>query len=150
LVAAVAPDVTRICARLATESGLADDAIQETFLQLRDHAGKFRAPSDEPDNAARRWISCVAANVTLKLLRRRRSETMREQRAAAQTPTTHDEIAGATLMRTEAANRVREELAKLPEAMRTALVLHLVEGLGFDHIADTLKMPVGTAKSRVH
>ena len=52
------------------------------------------------------------------------------------------------------ANATRDELergfARLPVDRRTVLVLHHYAGYSFPEIADTLGIPVGTAKSRVH
>ncbi len=49
---------------------------------------------------------------------------------------------------------VRDELergfARLPVDQRTVLVLHHYAGYSFPEIADTLGIPVGTAKSRVN
>jgi RNA polymerase sigma-70 factor (ECF subfamily) len=51
-------------------------------------------------------------------------------------------------------NAHRDELergfARLPVDQRTVLVLHHYAGYSFPEIADTLGIPVGTAKSRVH
>ena len=51
-------------------------------------------------------------------------------------------------------NATRDELergfARLPIDQRTVLVLHHYAGYSFPEIADTLGIPVGTAKSRVH
>jgi RNA polymerase sigma-70 factor (ECF subfamily) len=53
-----------------------------------------------------------------------------------------------------AQNVHRDELergfARLPLDQRTVLVLHHYAGYSFPEIADTLGIPVGTAKSRVH
>ena len=51
-------------------------------------------------------------------------------------------------------NADRDELergfARLPVDQRTVLVLHHYVGYSFPEIAETLGIPVGTAKSRVH
>ena len=51
-------------------------------------------------------------------------------------------------------NAARDELergfARLPIDQRTVLVLHHYAGYSFPEIAETLGIPVGTAKSRVH
>ncbi|MGH9006501.1 MAG: sigma-70 family RNA polymerase sigma factor, partial [Acidimicrobiales bacterium] len=46
--------------------------------------------------------------------------------------------------------RVAEAVAALPEAERTVLLLYAWEELGYDEIAETLEVPVGTVRSRLH
>ena len=48
------------------------------------------------------------------------------------------------------AERVMSAIDELPEDYRVATALHLVEGLAYQEIADTLECPVGTVRSRIH
>jgi RNA polymerase sigma-70 factor (ECF subfamily) len=48
----------------------------------------------------------------------------------------------------EASNEALRCLAEVPEPYRTALVLCDLEDLGYDEVAETLGVPVGTVKSR--
>lgn len=48
------------------------------------------------------------------------------------------------------AERVMSAMDELPEDYRVATALHLVEGLAYQEIADTLECPVGTVRSRIH
>ena len=68
-------------------------------------------------------------------------------RAAAQ-PQALPEGAEATVEREDTGRLVRAALAKLAEPERTAIVLRVVEGLGYDQIAVELPCSEGTAKSR--
>src|SRR5688572_22622273 len=72
-------DIARLSRRLTGDSALADDAIQETLLQVRDCAKNFRTQDADADCAARRWILRVAANTSLHLLRSRRRERNRDE-----------------------------------------------------------------------
>jgi RNA polymerase sigma-70 factor, ECF subfamily len=148
----VGADIHRLARRLLGRSDLADDALQETLLQLRDHAGRFRTDEAEPDEAARRWVLRITGNVSLQLLRARRRAALRdrtagesEARAAVPQAGPHDE-----LERREGLDALRCALSELPEASRAALVLHYLAGLGFSEVAAELRVPVGTAKTRVH
>ncbi len=44
---------------------------------------------------------------------------------------------------------LRSALSKLSDKLRAVIVLHDVEGLSQEEIADVLRVPVGTVKSRV-
>ena len=46
--------------------------------------------------------------------------------------------------------RVRRGLEKLPEDLRTALILRDLQGLSYSEIAEALELPEGTVKSRIH
>ena len=45
---------------------------------------------------------------------------------------------------------LRAALAKLPEEYRVPLVLREMEGANYEQIAETLSVPVGTVRSRLH
>jgi len=46
--------------------------------------------------------------------------------------------------------RVREALDRLPEELRTSVILRDLQGLSYSEIAESLKVAVGTVKSRIH
>ena len=45
---------------------------------------------------------------------------------------------------------VAKAIAKLPEVYREALILRDIEGMSYQQIAEVMKVPVGTVKSRVN
>jgi RNA polymerase sigma-70 factor (ECF subfamily) len=45
---------------------------------------------------------------------------------------------------------VRESVAKLPETLRQTLIMAYYQDLKYREIAEALKIPVGTVKSRLH
>jgi RNA polymerase sigma-70 factor (ECF subfamily) len=45
---------------------------------------------------------------------------------------------------------MREAIVKLPDAQREVLELRLAHGLSYVEIAETLRIPVGTVRSRMH
>ena len=45
---------------------------------------------------------------------------------------------------------VQVALDKLPQEFRTAVVLADIEGLSYDEVAQALRCPVGTVRSRLH
>ena len=46
--------------------------------------------------------------------------------------------------------RVRQALDRLPEELRTSVILRDLQGLSYSEIAESLKVAVGTVKSRIH
>lgn len=45
---------------------------------------------------------------------------------------------------------LRESLSALPDKLRLPLLLHYLEGFSLEDVARTLRLPVGTVKSRLH
>ncbi|MCW8130563.1 MAG: sigma-70 family RNA polymerase sigma factor [Planctomycetota bacterium] len=141
--------IHRVCLRILGDEALAEDACQETLLQLRDRAGLFKAGAEHPEAAARSWIMRVACNAALQMLRRRKAVRHREDKAAREeTREAPDVLAQAE--RAEHLDAMRRELAAMPEHERMPLVLHYHAGLGYEGVAQALGCPVNTAKSRVH
>lgn len=128
----------------------AEDAVQETFLNLHRHGHRFRSESRFST-----FVYRVAVNAALN---RRRSQGRRrahlEEFASGQAigqalPTSprgpEDAIGGG-----EVKERVQRCLQSLPEALRAPVVLYDIEGLSYGEIAEILEIAEGTVKSRIH
>ena len=122
----------------------AEDAVQEAFLRAVRGFRGFRGGD------GRAWLLRIVRNTCFTHLRRRRSpgEAVpfeEELHSAA------DEDAGpeADLDRALAADRLREELARLPVEFREVLVLRELEGLAYKEIAQVTEVPIGTVMSRL-
>ena len=81
LLAQAGPDIQRVAMRLTGDFALAEDAVQETLMLVRDHAANFAIRSNDADDDARRWILGVATNVSLHLVRRHHRQMARDHRA---------------------------------------------------------------------
>lgn len=64
---------------------------------------------------------------------------------AAKTATPDDD-----LLRREQLERTREAIDALPEEQKLAFLLAEVQGMKYQEIAETLDLPLGTVKSRIH
>lgn len=117
----------------------ADDATQETFLICYRKLPGFRGAS-----AFTTWLHRIAINVCHDTLRKRTRER----------PTDQDELGPPPLPDpTESsadAVDVQRALLAVPEDFRAVLILHDVQGVPYEEIAQTLGAPVGTVKSRLH
>ena len=145
IVAQAGPELHRLALRLTGDAALADDAVQDALIQVRDGAGRYRARHD-PDRDAWGWIMRVGINAALMRVRRRAVQRRREV-APVETlaPAAADAVEQAELRTV-----LRGALAVLPEAQRAAVVLHCVDGQPLETVAVALGCPLGTAKSWVH
>ena len=136
------PMVFRVCRSILRDEHDAQDAFQATFLVLVRRARAVRR-----QESVGSWLHGVALRVATharaELARRRRHERCAGERAA-----TLDRSAEETLS-PESAAIVHEELGRLPERYRAAVVLCYLEGQTCEAAAHRLGWPVGTVKSRM-
>jgi len=146
LCAELGPQLRSLTGRLSADAPSADDALQETLLTVRDHAGQFR-PRQDPDADARHWLLRVAANAALGLARRSHRARLRAGRAPA--PALTSASSSERLEREEQSEQLRQALAELGERERTAITLRVLEDLEYRDIAAALGCAEGTVKSLV-
>ena len=101
------------------------------------------------------WIVRVARNHFIDHYRKYKVEKTRttpleDHFDLAASPTTRIETPAEALDRKEAGDLVHRLLQKLPEDQREAVVLRDLEELTYEEIADLLKLPIGTVKSRIN
>jgi RNA polymerase sigma factor (sigma-70 family) len=119
----------------------ADDAFQATFLALAKHAKSIR-------DTARLgpWLHKVATRVCHSARRAAARRTKREARAAL--PDRSRPVADSAW--DAAAAAVHEEVNRLPETLRVAFVLCVLEGKTPTAAAAQLGVPTGTVGSHLH
>jgi RNA polymerase sigma-70 factor (ECF subfamily) len=117
----------------------AADATQEVFLTCLRKLSRYRGES-----AFTTWLHRVTVNVCHDALRKRsREQPAREEEGPE--PASRD-VADAAA----AAVDVQRALSLVPEEFRAPLVLHDLDDLPYDEIAEILGAPLGTVKSRIH
>jgi len=136
------PMVFEVCRRLLGNPDDAQDAFQATFLVLARRAGSI-AP--HPSGSLGPWLHQVACRTARKARVARRRREARERRAAGRTGTITQIEAPAFLDHDEY-RILHEEVARLPEKYRAAVVLCYFEGLTHDQAAASLRWPVGTVR----
>jgi RNA polymerase sigma-70 factor (ECF subfamily) len=138
-----APRLFGLAVRLAGRAD-AEDLLQEIFLTAYRKLDQYRG-----DSALSTWLFRLGMNVCLDHLRRRGA------RLAGQTGPLDEEPpadAAATGAIGGVVDRIDLEraIAALPAGYRAAFVLHDVEGLGHQEIAEALGVSEGTSKSQLH
>jgi RNA polymerase sigma-70 factor (ECF subfamily) len=142
-----APAVLGMLGRMLRDRGLAEEVLQETFLQAWQQAGRYRPELASP----RGWLLLIARSRALDRLRARASQARREEGMARDEPgpRTVEPVGTADMEREESRSRVAAALAELPAEQRRAIELAFFEGLSHSRIAATLGAPLGTVKSRI-
>jgi RNA polymerase sigma factor (sigma-70 family) len=133
------PMVLAVCRRVAGDGHLALDAFQAAFLVLA-----RRAAAVHPREALRGWLYGVAVRTAraarVRIARRREVlvPSLPDCPAPATPPTDPDALAA-----------LDEEIARLPERLRSAVLLCELDGLGRKDAAARLRIPEGTLSSRL-
>ena len=132
--------------RITTETGLAEDVVQDSFLGLWRNAGRYA----EAKGSVRGWLLAIVRHRAIDAMRRRRAgvalgDDVDDATPAALTvPDIWPEVAGRL-----DAEQVRHALTELPSSQREVIELAYFDGLTQREIADRTHAPLGTVKSRM-
>ena len=126
----------------------AEDLTQEIFLKI------FRS-LDTFDRRAnfQTWLISVSRNLCIdhyRSVRKERETIDRQVDANELTPAAADAGPIAALEQRDRVALLRHALARLPESLRTAVVLRDLQELSYQEIADRLHLPEGTVKSSIN
>ncbi len=126
----------------------AEDLAQDIFLKV------FRS-LDTFDRRAnfQTWLISVSRNLCIDHYRsvRKERETMdRGVDTSELSPVSPGDGPIAALEQRDRVTLLRQALAALPETLRTAVVMRDIQELSYQEIADRLRLPEGTVKSRIN
>jgi RNA polymerase sigma factor (sigma-70 family) len=131
--------------RILRDERHAEDAVQEAFLQVWRSAATFR-----PERAkASTWVLTLVHRRAVDLVRReerRQADPISDDAAAA--VATDEQTDEAAWLRFER-ERVQSALRTLPDLQREALELAYYGGFSQSELAERLRVPLGTIKSRM-
>lgn len=120
----------------------AQDAAQETFVKA------FRAlPRYRHAASFHTWLYRIATNAALDIVRRRSHSAPIALEEVMVTGPTSDPAEEA--QRREIHRRVHAALVTLAPDHRTIVLLRDLEGFAYEEIAEVLRIPVGTVRSRL-
>lgn len=128
----------------------ANDLAQETFVKAYAALHRFHGSS-----AFYTWLYRIAINTAIDHLRKRpgvrvdslEDDRFREMGFEPAADKSADPQHALSLK--EQKQTLRQAISSLSEKLRTAVILHDVEGLSQEEVAAILNCPVGTVKSRV-
>ncbi|HXT69540.1 MAG TPA: sigma-70 family RNA polymerase sigma factor [Vicinamibacterales bacterium] len=126
----------------------AEDLAQDIFLKIFKALHTF----DRRANF-QTWLISISRNLCIDHYRsvRKERETMaREVDPSTLMPVSRERSPYGELEHLDLKKRIREALAELPPALREAVVLRDLQEFSYQEIADKLRLPEGTVKSRIN
>ena len=144
--------IFRLLSRLIRDSAEVEDVAQEAFIKA------YRAlPNFRGESAFYTWLYRIAINTAKNYLvsQGRRVPTTTE--ADIEEAETFDDgerlrdlNTPESMLRTkQVGEAVNRAIDRLPEDLRTAIVLREIEGLSYEEIAESMNCPIGTVRSRI-
>ena len=138
----------RVALRLTGNPSDADDLVQETMLKAYRAWDQYQQGTN-----AKAWLLTILRHAFINEYRRRirHPETVDVDAIEpfAVFPEVQDEDPQGAFFDKIVDDQVLKAIDQLPVAFRETLVLSDVEGMSYQEIAQVLKVPVGTVKSRL-
>jgi len=139
-----------LCYRFTGKDGEAQDLTQEVFLRVYRTLRTFRAT----EGAFTTWLARLTRNLLIDHYRRTRQErltdSIEEQLPVMQEAVTAGSRPEGLVAGREASEILQTGLQKLSPELREAVILRDLQDLEYREIADILRIPEGTVKSRLN
>ncbi len=139
--------IYRTAFRILNEKGSAEDALQETFLNIYRAAGRFRG-----DSKVGTWINRITVNVCLEIIRKNKKHDQRLERYISEPldlPDSTLDSAFEKVHQAELKEKVQGAMSRLVQKHRVVVKLHDLEGFTIREISTILQIAEGTVKSRL-
>ena len=127
----------------------AEDVVQEVFIAVYQNISKFRG-----DSKLSTWVYRIAVTKSLEALRKKKrrrednSDTSEEERVVELA--SHFHHPGVQLENKEQAGVLFAAITRLPDTQQTAFVLHKIEGLSYQEIAEVMKTTLPGVESLMY
>ena len=140
------PTVYKMAAQ-ALDPDAAEDIVQEVFASVWKNAESF----DSSRGPVRPWILQIARSRVLNELRRRSRKPAVGERDGSELEELPDEARSPEQALWDEYRRsaIRQAIGNLPHPQRQALSLAFFDELTHEQVADALKVPLGTTKTRI-
>ena len=142
----------RLLSRFIRDAGEVEDVTQEAFIKA------YRAlPSFRGDSAFYTWLYRIGINTAKNYLAatgRRAPTSTNFDSEEAEAFDDGDQLRDFNtpenvLMSKQIARTVNQTMERLPEELRSAIMLREIEGMSYEDIAKIMDCPIGTVRSRI-
>ncbi|OAB44479.1 RNA polymerase sigma factor [Paenibacillus glacialis] len=138
-------DVYRTCYHMLQNAQDAEDVCHDVFITV------FRQDWRSVEHI-RAWILRIAMNHSLNILRKNRTKREKQEQIQIQ----HDQATMAIksvntiVMEKALATELQKQLNQLPDKLLAVVTLRYVGDLSMVEISESMNIPLGTVKSRLH
>ena len=140
--------IWRVCWHYTGQRETASDCAQEAMIRIWRSLEGYRG-----ECAFESWVYRIAANCSMDAMRKQKrdkSESIEPMREAGFDPPDPEPGTEEKVIAAERRRQLRENIARLPEDQREALILTQLEGVPYEDAAERLGVSEGTVKSRVN
>jgi len=140
--------VFNIAYKFVGKHDAAEDLAQDIFLKIFKSLNTF----DRRANF-QTWLISVSRNLCIdhyRSVRKERETIDRDIDPNELSPASHELSPMAHLEQRDRVVLLRHALAELPETLKTAVLMRDIQEMTYQEIADRLKLPEGTVKSRIN
>tara|TARA_X000001036_G_scaffold118393_1_gene111866 strand:- start:2158 stop:2805 length:648 start_codon:yes stop_codon:yes gene_type:complete len=148
-------DLLHFLIRFVGSRAAAEDVFQDTFLQIHISGETF-----DPSRRFKPWLFTIAANKGRDWHRKHSKRTVLslsqniggdgEGTRFVDLMEADQELPDAQLLDSEQSDSIRNVVDQLPSHLREILLLSYFQQMSYVQIADSLQIPLGTVKSRLH
>jgi len=136
--------------RFTSSVEAAEDLTQEVFIRIYRTLDQYDPKQGDLAN----WLMRLARNLIIDDYRHRQRNPQNSMADAVDDHSYHLRAVGTSaqreMERRELAAQVQEGIDKLPDDLKTCVILRDIEELSYQDIVDLLKIPEGTVKSRIN
>jgi len=139
--------IYRIALRILKDQSAAEDAVQETLINVFRSIGRFRGEAKIST-----WLNRIATNVCLETLRRgkkQKEDSFEQLKNFLEDSLLFNDSPFNSVYQQELGARLESSLQRVSQKQREIVRLHDLEGLTIKEIAQRLDISEGTVKSRL-
>lgn len=139
--------VRRFACMMAGDEAAAEDIAQEAFLAMSRSVDRY-----ECRDHFRTWLMRIVRNLCLNWIEAARvRQRLRDGREVERLEIASTDVGPLrSLEGREDLERLTRALACLPERQREALLLHVMQKMTYQQVAEVLEIPINTVKTLIH
>jgi len=150
IVSAFSRRIFNLAYRFTSSADAAEDLTQDVFIRIYKTLDQYDSKQGDLAN----WLMRLARNLIIDDYRHRQRNPQNSMADAVDDHQYHLRAVGTSahkeVERKELAAQVQQGIDKLPDDLRTCVILRDIEELTYAEIVDVLKIPEGTVKSRIN
>jgi RNA polymerase sigma-70 factor, ECF subfamily len=137
--------VKKVLLALVRDEWIADDLTQETFVRVQDNLAQLRAPEKLAS-----WIFRIAYNLSQDHFRKKGESLAYDSSDHEESEIAHENSTEKQFEQHQMGACVQEVIHRLPESLRTVIILFDIMEFNQREVADILGITVENAKVRLH